>query len=66
MEWGLGEILEDEDHIELFEAELDALERGDLDLGQCNNQEWRVREVHKAFRRRLEANVLADGHTLEQ
>ena len=27
------EVLEDEDHIELFQAKLDALERGDLNLG---------------------------------
>lgn len=66
MERSLREVLEYENHIELLQAKLDTLERGDLDLRQRDDQEWRVREVHKALGSRLKADVLTDGHTLER
>ena len=34
MQRRLREIFEDENHIELLEAELHALQRGDLDVGE--------------------------------
>ena len=61
----LGEIFEDEDHIELLQAELNTLQRGDLNLGQGDDQERRIREVYKALRCGLETDVLANRDTLE-
>lgn len=49
MQWCFGEILENKNHIELLEAELDTLEGSNLDLTQCHHEERRVREVHKTF-----------------
>ena len=38
----LGKIFEDEDHIELLETELYALQRCDLDVREGYDEEWRV------------------------
>lgn len=61
----LREILEDEHHIELFQAELHALQGSDLDIGQCHDEERRVRQMHQALRRRLQAHICPERHTLE-
>lgn len=66
MERRFGEVLEDEDHIELLETELHTLQRRDLDVRKCNDEEWGVREVDKALCCRLQPYVGTERHTLER
>ena len=66
MQRGLGEVLENEDHIKLLQTELDTFQRRHLDISKRDDEEWRVREVHKAFRRRLKADIGAERNTLER
>ena len=65
MQRALRKILEDEDHIELFEAKLHTFQRGDLDLGQGDDEEGGVGQMDETLGGRLQADVLTDGHTLE-
>lgn len=53
MKGRLREFLEDEDHIELLQTELDTLERGDLDVRESDDEEGRIGEVDETLRRRL-------------
>jgi hypothetical protein len=59
------EVLEDEDEIKLLEAELYAFQRCDLDICQCDHQEWRIGQMDQAFSRRLEANIGSEGNSLK-
>lgn len=59
MKWGLGEILEDENHVELFEAELDTLQGRDLDVCQSDDEERWVRKLDQAVGCRLQSR----GHS---
>ena len=66
MQWALGKVLEDEDHIELLEAELNTFQRGNLDVSQGDYEERRIGQVDQTFRSWLQANVLTDRNTLER
>ena len=66
MQWALGKVLEDEDHIELLEAELNTLQRGNLDVSQGDYEERRIGQVDQTFRSWLQANVLTNRNTLER
>ena len=66
MQRALGEILEDKDHIELLEAELNTLQRGNLDVSQGDYEERRIGQVDQTFRSWLQANVLTNRNTLER
>jgi hypothetical protein len=59
------EIVEDDDHIELFEPELNALKRHNLDVVERDNQEWRVGEVDQAVRTRRNLDVGAIWYTIK-
>ena len=66
MQRRLREVLEDEDHIELLEGELDALQRRDLDLAEGDDEEGRVREMDETLRRGLQLDVRAERYALER
>lgn len=65
MKWGFREVLEDEDHIKLLEAELDTLQRCDFDVCQCDHQKWWIRQMDQTLGRGLEANIRSEGDTLK-
>lgn len=62
----LREVLENEDHIKLLEAELYALQGSNLDIRERNDEEWGIREMDKTLRRRLQPHVRTEWHTLER
>lgn len=66
MQRALREVLEDEHHIELLEAELYTLQGGNLDLRQSNDEEGGIGEVDETLRRRLQTDVLTDRYTFER
>lgn len=61
----LGKVLEDEDEVKVLEAVLDALEVGDLDLCQGDDEEGRLDEVDQAVGRRLHQHVGSGRDALE-
>ena len=65
MERALGEVLEDEDHIELLEAELNTFQRGNLDVSQGDYEERRIGQVDQTFSGRLQTDVLTNWNTLK-
>ena len=65
MERSLGEIFENQNHIELLQTELNTLERRNLYVGESHDEERRIGQENQAFSCRLQANIRADGDTLE-
>ena len=59
------EILEDEDQIELLEAELHTFQRRNLDIRKCNYQEWRIGQMDQTVGRWLEANIRSEWNALK-
>ena len=60
-----SEVLEDDDHVEVLEAELHALEVHDLDVGEGDDEEGRLGQLHEAVGRGLDGDGGAGGHTVE-
>lgn len=58
-------VLEDEDEVEVLEAVLDALEVGDLDLGEREDEERRLGEEDERVGRRLKEDVGPERDALE-
>ena len=61
----LREVFEDQNHVELLETKLDALQGGNLDVRQCNNEERRIREMDETFRCRLQTHIRPERHAFE-
>ena len=51
MQWRLGEVLEDEDHIKLLQAKLNTFQRRNLDFAERDDKERRVGKVYEALGR---------------
>ena len=58
-------VLEDKDHVEVLEAVLDALEVGDFDLVEGEDEEGGLGEEDESVGRGLEEDVGAEGDTEE-
>ena len=65
MQGTLSEVLEDENHIELLETELNTLQGSDLNFRQGNDEERWVRKVYQTLGSRLQADILPNGYTFE-
>lgn len=66
MQWRLGEVFEDEDHVELLQAELHTLERRNLDFTECDDKERRVGQVYKTLCRRVQPYVRTERYTFKR
>jgi len=66
MQRRFGEILEDEDQIELLETILDTFQGSNLDFRKGDDEERSVSKVNKALRGGLKADAGSERNTLER
>ena len=65
MQRGFGIVVEDKDHVELFQPKLNALEGCNFDIAKSDDDKRRLGELDQALHCRVQLDVGTAGNTLE-